>query len=354
MLSLLVENYILIISLIGFVYILSNSMKTVNTKKHDRIIELIIVIVFLVISSAFKTYFERLDHYTIGRTITYYICYILRPAVIILFAALLSGKKFVKYLSFLCVINTIIYTTCFFNGLAFSFNEANVLVRGPLCYCAHILCLFYFMVLFSIIIRQHNRQNINRTIILISFMLVCGLASYLDMVYDNVNIYDTAILVCGLEFYLYLFIEYNKIDVLTKTFNRATFYSDIKSLSNNISSVISIDMNNLKTINDTYGHDEGDKAIVTISNILLDVDSRYVRVYRVGGDEFVVLCFYKDKERVLDYIKEAKKRLNKTKYNCSFGYAYKELDDIYEVYKIADNEMYKEKEAYHKKMGISR
>ena len=53
----------------------------------------------------------------------------------------------------------------------------------------------------------------------------------------------------------------------------------------------------------------------------------------------------------LNFIKKAKKDLNKTKYNCSFGYSYKDTSDLYEVYKKADNEMYKEKEEYHKKNG---
>jgi len=354
MLNLLADNYILITLMIGFVILLGNSLKTNNNPKSGRLRELMAVVVCLVIASSLRTYYDRLDYYSFGRTITYFVCYTLRPAVIILFTALLCDKKFIKKLSYLCFINTAVYSTCFFNGLTFSFNEANMLVRGPLDYTAHIFCIFYFLILLSVVVHQYSSQNKMRTVILLSFMLVCSVASYLDTIYDYINLFDPAMLICGLEFYLYVYIEHNKTDVMTKTYNRASFYSDIKTKGNKVTSVISIDMNNLKTINDNLGHSEGDKAIFTIADILLSIDTKYVRIYRVGGDEFVALCFYKDKYKVIDYIRKAKNKLSKSDYSCSFGYAYKDSDDVYKAYKKADNEMYKEKLKYHKEHGIIR
>jgi diguanylate cyclase (GGDEF)-like protein len=313
------------------------------------------VVVCLVIASSLRTYYDRLDYYSFGRTITYFICYTLRPAVIILFTALLCEKKFVKRLSYLCIINTVVYITCFFNGLTFSFNEANMLVRGPLCYTAHIFCIFYFLVLLSVVVKQYSSQNRMRTVILLSFMLVCSVAAYLDTIYDHLNLFDPTMLICGLEFYLYLYMEHNKTDVMTNTYNRASFYSDIKKFSNKVSSIRSIDMNNLKTINDTQGHNEGDKAITTVSDILLSIDSNYVRIYRLGGDEFAVLCFYKNKTNVHSFITQAKELLAETKYTCSFGFVYNDYkSDLYILYKKADKKMYLEKEKYHKKHPRSR
>ena len=348
MLNLLVDNYILLILMLGFLVLLSNSLKTNKSSKSGRLRELIAVVVVLVIASSLRTYYDRLEYYTFGKTLTYFICYTLRPPVIILFTILLTDKKYLKKLSYLCFINTAVYATCFFNGLAFSFNEANMLVRGPLSYTAHIFCLFYFLVLLSVVVNQYSSQNRMRTVILLSFMLVCSVASYLDIIYEHVNLFDPTMLICGLEFYLYVYIEHNKTDVMTKTYNRASFYSDIKKFSNKVSSIISIDMNNLKTINDTQGHNEGDKAITTVSDILLSIDSNYVRIYRLGGDEFAVLCFYKNKTNVHSFITQAKELLAETKYTCSFGFVYNDhKTDLYKLYKKADKKMYIEKEKYH-------
>ena len=351
MLSFIVSNYLLIVLLLGFVIIFNSSLKTIDKCKSDRIRELLIVIVCLVISGAFVNYYSSLDYYHVGNVIAHFVCYILRPAVIVLFTSIIRKKSYVKYISLLCIINTLIYIIGLSNGMTFSINEANEIIRGPMYYTSHFFCSFYFLVLLSIVIRDYNKQNRLRTLTLLSFMIECVIASFFDLTYEEVNLFDIVILICGLEYYLYIYMEHNKIDVLTKTYNRASFYNDTKKLSNKVSSVISIDMNDLKKINDTLGHDEGDKAIVSISRVLMSVDSGNVRIYRVGGDEFVALCFYKHKEDVLDYIKKAKKDLSKTKYHCSFGYAYMDNNDIFEVYKKADDEMYKDKEEYHKKNG---
>ena len=54
-------------------------------------------------------------------------------------------------------------------------------------------------------------------------------------------------------------------------------------------------MNGLKTLNDTKGHDEGDKALTKIGECIGEVIDRTSMAYRIGGDEFVIL-FFDDKE----------------------------------------------------------
>lgn len=83
-------------------------------------------------------------------------------------------------------------------------------------------------------------------------------------------------------------------DALTGIYNRYGFftlyagmyekaYKNHKELT-----VISVDLDNLKEINDKYGHSEGDDAIIAISNALFDVSSDEFIVARTGGDEFLV------------------------------------------------------------------
>jgi len=54
-------------------------------------------------------------------------------------------------------------------------------------------------------------------------------------------------------------------------------------------SIASIDMDGLKEVNDTYGHDHGDKCLRAVSNALRNVTSDYEAIARYGGDEFVAL-----------------------------------------------------------------
>ncbi len=88
-----------------------------------------------------------------------------------------------------------------------------------------------------------------------------------------------------------LFRMYNK-DSLTGLYNRNGFYDSIESLMDESPDkelcVISIDMDNLKTVNDTYGHSEGDRALFELSIIITQAIGEKKIAGRVGGDEFLV------------------------------------------------------------------
>lgn len=83
-------------------------------------------------------------------------------------------------------------------------------------------------------------------------------------------------------------------DPLTKVFNRKGFDERVRRLVKESDpkkrlGIIYFDMDNLKTINDTYGHKMGDKAILNIINILLSTVRERDIVARLGGDEFAIV-----------------------------------------------------------------
>ena len=91
-------------------------------------------------------------------------------------------------------------------------------------------------------------------------------------------------------YYLYTYSQYTKRDALTGLLNRQSYYSHIEKNGETIGAVISIDMNELKWLNDNYGHEAGDKGLATVSKCFKTNVSRRDKVYRIGGDEFMVLC----------------------------------------------------------------
>ena len=54
-----------------------------------------------------------------------------------------------------------------------------------------------------------------------------------------------------------------------------------------------IDLNDLKRINDTYGHEKGNEAIIRLSEMVCD-PFKHSMVFRIGGDEFAVILLNKD------------------------------------------------------------
>lgn len=83
------------------------------------------------------------------------------------------------------------------------------------------------------------------------------------------------------------------LDFLTKGGNRMAFERDVAELTDPEKSrefrLVLLDMNHLKQINDEFGHQEGDRAIVRVFNALVDSFQKEGTCYRLGGDEFAVL-----------------------------------------------------------------
>ncbi len=87
----------------------------------------------------------------------------------------------------------------------------------------------------------------------------------------------------------------NLIDPLTGISNRRGFEQSFNNLitqkhkENEFISFLSVDLDNLKTINDTYGHAEGDIAIKSVASVLAEVCATNNICARVGGDEFYAI-----------------------------------------------------------------
>lgn len=77
-------------------------------------------------------------------------------------------------------------------------------------------------------------------------------------------------------------------DSLTQVPNRKAFQRDMKKVDNRYS-LIMIDIDNFKSINDTNGHLYGDKVLQQLAEILQKAVDSDGKVYRIGGDEFVLI-----------------------------------------------------------------
>lgn len=349
MLNFIINEFSVIVLVIGFLILLSNNLK-VQDSKSKKIKTLLLEVTCITIFNVFEYYFSTLNSFNYGRLFFSFLCYSLRPVIVITFISLITDSKKIKYFYFLSLINMIIYSTCFYSNIVFSFNDNNSFTRGPLGYTSHILCFIYAILFIFLIIKKYNKQSINKIIMLSFILIISSIAAIFDIKFSS-TLFDQTILMCSLFYYLFLYMEYNKIDKLTNIFNRSTFYNDIEKYKNIITSIISIDMNGLKQINDTLGHSEGDKALITISEILLKSEKNKTRYYRIGGDEFVAFCFNANEKEVKQLIKKINSNLSETKYSCSIGYEMCDSNDNkYDVYKKADKKMYKEKEKYHTKL----
>ena len=113
-----------------------------------------------------------------------------------------------------------------------------------------------------------------------------------------------------------------------------------------------MDLNGLKAINDTYGHDMGDWAIRKVSEYIKAGEEYGLTCYRLGGDEFCGLIQNKTQEqieRMCDIVnQELKKDAQEKQIELSVAYGYYHYTSssgikIEEAVKKADQEMYERK-----------
>jgi len=80
------------------------------------------------------------------------------------------------------------------------------------------------------------------------------------------------------------------VDLLTGCFNRNAFEKD-KVFLKGFTHILLIDVDYFKKFNDTYGHDYGDRILREVANLIRSSLRKSDRVYRYGGEEFVVFLF---------------------------------------------------------------
>ena len=157
------------------------------------------------------------------------------------------------------------------------------------------------------------------------------------------------------------------IDPLTDLYNRRGFndlgeqYLKLALRSSRAVSLIYLDIDRFKTINDTLGHHVGDRALMCVADTLRDTFRRSDIVARMSGDEFAVLAFEtseEDAEALIQRLRTEFTELNDTtkerfKISVSIGLARNDGDialRLDELLRQADEAMYEEKRSKRRKV----
>ena len=142
-------------------------------------------------------------------------------------------------------------------------------------------------------------------------------------------------------------------DMLTTLYNRNRYIQVLEGMQAKTvikTGVAYIDINGLKRVNDLYGHKAGDRLIINTARSMLAILPE--NAYRVGGDEFVLICFDMDEKIFRSKIRDICDSIAAKRISVSVGVVWEESSSELEtMLRRADDLMYAEKKKYYEKHG---
>ena len=150
-------------------------------------------------------------------------------------------------------------------------------------------------------------------------------------------------------------------DGLTGLYNKGKFMEMKQTLfrKQETIAVFNMDLNNLKYMNDHFGHEAGDRLIRKAAESLKRIEARNVLPFRTGGDEFLVVAIHVTREEAGKIRQDWENGLEELNRNedgipcvIACGFAFGEKDyNLDEVFALADRRMYEDKKEKKLKAG---
>lgn len=347
----LTEHWGMLVMLVGLSIVLYGD-KHLERRMIRRMAVTIVMIFVYSISCYTETYLGNLSTYTVLRPILSAFNYSLVTFLLVnIIMIVYPNEKKILYIP--AFLNAALCFISVFSGIVFYISEDNHFKRGPLGYLTYFVDAVYLLYLLFNLFRSKNIQKEDYPI-MVYLAVTSAMCLAMPLFMDEMALHwlNVTIAIVVMLYYIYLLQQNTKRDSLTNLLNRQSYYRDIEKYKEEITAFISMDMDGLKEINDKQGHMAGDVALKTLADCFWNAAHKNQRVYRIGGDEYVILCLDSTEENVKDLIDCIKKEVAQTEYSCSIGYAMKTEDSTIEmIYKLADSRMYEEKQKFYEKTG---
>ena len=262
------------------------------------------------------------------------------------------------YLFIPAAINIVMCFISIFTHTVFGFYEdTNAFYRGPLGYLPYAVAAFYLIYLLIQLFKRFNKTA-HEDAVALTFMIATSVFCFLIPLFfweEFNNCFTLTISADVFIYYVFLLHQMSKHDTLTGLLNRQTYNADSLKFEESITALIALDMNGLKEINDRSGHIAGDTALAALGACFLKCVGRNERAYRIGGDEFAIVCIRESEEELNALVEKLRAAIAETGYSCSIGWCYSATPRaIDSLYRAADAMLYEDKERYYRETGKKR
>jgi diguanylate cyclase (GGDEF)-like protein len=285
-----------------------------------------------------------------------------------------------KILNIVILFNTLFQLVSFFTGWMTIVDEKHYYHHGPLYIIyigEYVIVLLLVIILFLNYGKNFRKQNRLSIYLVMVFMLVGiimqeGLGKDVRTAYLAMTIGATLMFIHSTEYsqqkkddeLLEQRIQI-KTDALTGLLSRYAYNNALDKYTTDMPESLvafSIDINGLKRVNDTLGHEAGDELICGAAACIKNVFDEVGSCYRTGGDEFIVLASMSKKEAVKcvqDIEKLTKNWTGSLVDSLALSVGYAVLEEhkdcnCSELIQVADKQMYMAKDEYYRTTKIDR
>lgn len=244
----------------------------------------------------------------------------------------------------------------YFNWI-FSITDENLYVRGPLFFVSPMVSLFYYIIHLLFLYDNHKKVSKEELIILGSLTFFPAVLSVFQLYYFIYLTIWNSVGIAVVINYIFIMHDQAKRDPLTGLGNRMVYeeyLANCNRKNNVVLSVINIDLDDFKKINDVFGHQEGDKVLKFFARQLEEVFEGIGGAIRLGGDEFIILLNERRKRRLEQYIKILNDKIDtynksndmpyRIQYSCGIAIFNDSFGNVYEFIQHSDKLMYEEKQ----------
>ncbi|MBN2510461.1 MAG: GGDEF domain-containing protein [Spirochaetales bacterium] len=243
-----------------------------------------------------------------------------------------------------------------FHPVIFYVDERAMYQRGDWLFL--VLAMNLGILLYTIVLAVLRVNRLERKVfgVIVMFGFIPLAGSVFQVLFYGVSILWNTVALSVISVYLFLETQKEIKDYLTGLLNRQQIEDMITARMTEYDrrggfTLVMVDMDDLKLINDSCGHKEGDRAIIKVSRILYSSVKGIDKVARFGGDEFVILLEDDNPEHVKEVIRRIDAALAEENSGSPFplglsvstGYAVytpSRFHSIQDLLQRADEEMY--------------
>lgn len=199
-----------------------------------------------------------------------------------------SSRTSIYLISTIMLINVICEFISIFTPFVFFIDDNNSYNHGKFYWIyvfMYVAGTVYFVISLLSYTKRYQSRNIASLLAILTFL---GTGLLLRLMNDSVNSDWLLVAITYILFIVYYSDLSLKVDALTLLLNRKSYEHRLKQLDYK-TAIIIFDANDFKSINDTYGHQHGDKILKVIAETIVEIYGKFAHCYRIGGDEFCAI-----------------------------------------------------------------